>query len=54
MANKHKRINYLKLAVEERIRRGLSNREFQIAYGKSCKYECRSMQDRINSIARNL
>ncbi len=38
----------------EKCWRGLSNREFQIAYGKSCKYECKSMQDRISSIARNL
>lgn len=54
MANKHKRVNYLKLAVEERLRRQISDRAFWEAYGKSCKYDSRSMQDRINSIARNL
>lgn len=54
MANKHKRVDYLKVAVEERTRRQINDSAFQEAYGKSCKYECRSMQDRINSIARNL
>jgi hypothetical protein len=54
MANKHKRINYLKVAVEEKIHRKLGDRQYIEAYYRSCKHDCMSMESRINSIVRNL
>lgn len=52
--SKHSRINYVKNCVEERIGRALGEHEYNNAYARSCKYECNSMQQRINAIIKSL
>lgn len=51
---KKHRVNYIKNCVEVAIRRQLSNDEFNKAYEKTIDEKCKSMQDRINQIIKNL
>lgn len=48
------KVDYIKNCVEEAIGRHLRDKEYNDAYAASWDVKCKSMQDRINAIVKNL
>jgi hypothetical protein len=52
--NKHCKVDFLRLSVEEKLKRRIGNYEYSQAYEKSQRHYCTSMDDRIKAILRYL